>query len=197
MTKLYLTQIHFFNFSQILLNRDANNKIPGAVCASVGVVAAPAGSTVGPTATVVAATVDWRTKGVVSPVKNQGQCGSCWAFTAIGALEAHNYIKTKTMVILSEQNLVDCTNGNTKNNSMYLSYGCNGGVTSRVFNFVRVSRSESTRSFSGESTGSILDCTIKKLRLKKQCPRVSNPRPLRFDIFDIQVLCCLHHSSIL
>jgi C1A family cysteine protease len=87
----------------------------------------------------VAASVDWRKSGSVSPVKNQKSCGSCWAFTANAALESHNYIKTKKMVILSEQNLVDCTNENRKNNDMYLSFGCKGGVTSRAFNFIRVS----------------------------------------------------------
>jgi cathepsin L len=82
---------------------------------------------------------DWRhTKMAVSPVKDQGKCGSCWAFAATGALESHIYIKTKRSLLLSEQNLVDCTLNNTKNFGIYRSYGCGGGMTSRAFNYIRV-----------------------------------------------------------
>jgi cathepsin F/cysteine peptidase B len=63
--------------------------------------------------------VDWRTKGVVTPVKNQGQCGSCWAFGAIANIESMWAIAGYNLTSLSEQQLVSCDHT--------FSYGCNGG----------------------------------------------------------------------
>lgn len=66
--------------------------------------------------------MDWRDKGAVTPVKNQGQCGSCWAFSATGTLEGAHFIKTRKLVSLSEQNIMDCTN-----NTKYDQDACEGG----------------------------------------------------------------------
>lgn len=61
--------------------------------------------------------VDWRTQGFVNPVRDQGQCGSCWTFSAVSSLESHYYKTNGELLEFSEQHLVDCA---------YLSQGQTG-----------------------------------------------------------------------
>ncbi|XP_027347327.1 senescence-specific cysteine protease SAG39-like [Abrus precatorius] len=78
--------------------------------------------------TAIPATMDWRKRGAVTPIKDQGICGSCWAFATVGAIEGIHQITSGELISLSEQELVDCVIGD--------SNGCNGGYMEDGFNFI-------------------------------------------------------------
>lgn len=72
---------------------------------------------------------DWREHNGVTPVKDQGECGSCWTFSTVGTLEAHTLIKYGDFTPLSEQQLVDCAGD-------FDNYGCDGGLPSHAFEYI-------------------------------------------------------------
>jgi C1A family cysteine protease len=76
--------------------------------------------------------IDWANAGAVTPVKDQGQCGSCWSFSTTGALETAYFLKYNTLFNFSEQQLVDCDNIRNGGHDL----GCNGGLMDSAFSWI-------------------------------------------------------------
>ena len=95
--------------------------------------------------------IDWRTNGMVRPIQNQGECGSCWAFSTIDVLESYYAIaKNGTFVDLSEQQLVDC---------VYARDGCDGGIMTTAWNYLIYNNginTESSYPYTSNSTGIVI-----------------------------------------
>ncbi|RDX71198.1 Cysteine protease RD19A, partial [Mucuna pruriens] len=78
---------------------------------------------------------DWRDHGAVAAVKNQGSCGSCWSFSAVGALEGAHFLATGELVSLSEQQLVDCDHECDPEEHGACDAGCGGGLMTNAFEY--------------------------------------------------------------
>lgn len=79
---------------------------------------------------------DWRDHGAVTPVKDQGSCGSCWSFSAIGALEGAHFLTTGNLISMSEQQLVDCDHECDPEEYGACDQGCNGGLMTSAFEYI-------------------------------------------------------------
>jgi C1A family cysteine protease len=147
--------------NKIILNKVKNNSTNEAL---VGVT--------------VPSSVDWRTQGVVNPVRDQGQCGSCWTFSATQAIESGSAIKYGKLNDLSEQELVDCDNLSNGGRG----HGCNGGLMDDVFNWVNKKGgqcSESAYPYVSGVTKTAGTCAMSK------CTVVANSQPSKY--VDVQV----------
>jgi len=112
-------------FSDLTPTEFAAKHLNGLAATAMDLVSDPASDEAAP----VANDINWITKGAVTPVKNQGSCGSCWAFSAIGMVEGWSAVKTGKLTNLAEQQLVDCAGS-------FGNQGCNGGWHDKAVDYL-------------------------------------------------------------
>jgi len=91
-------------------------------------------STTGVITTSIATSIDWTPK--MTPVKDQGQCGSCWVFSAVGVIEGKVRIKNGSVYDFAEQEIVDCCNYRLSSRICSYSDGCNGGIGEQTLQYI-------------------------------------------------------------
>ncbi|CAO2041916.1 unnamed protein product [Urochloa humidicola] len=115
---------------------------------------------------------DWRDHGAVGPVKNQGSCGSCWSFSASGALEGAHFLSTGKLEVLSEQQMVDCDHECDPSDARSCDAGCNGGLMTTAFRYLqKVGGLESEKDYPYTGTGGT--CKFDKSRIVAQVKNFS------------------------
>merc|ERR1711934_733416 len=150
---------------------------------------------------VAATSVDWRTKGAVTPVKNQGQGGSCWAFSTTGSVEGADFVKTGKLVSYSEQQLVDCDKKQDQ--------GCNGGLMDNAFKYIETAglEPESTYPYHAKrgtckydksaATGTVSKFTDVKPKSADQLKAALNKGPVSIAVEADKMVFQMYTSGIL
>lgn len=105
--------------------------------------------------------IDWRTKGVVTPVKNQGMCGGCWAFSATETLESHIAIETGKLFTLSQQEILDCTPNPDECGG---TGGCNGATQELAFAWVETTGITTDADYPWTGTSTFPNCQTNKIQ---------------------------------
>lgn len=130
--------------------------------------------------------IDWRTKGAVTPVKNQGSCGSCWSFSTTGAIEGAHFIKTGDLVEFSEEELVSCDK--TDN-------GCNGGLMDNAFKWISTNGLCSEQDYPYTSGTGVID-TCKSTCIPVNNSKVINYIDVKPTMIDLQTAVARQPISI-
>jgi len=122
--------------------------------------------------------IDWVTRGKVTPVKNQGQCGSCWAFSTTGSVEARYAISTGKLNSLSEQELVSCAGAQGNN-------GCRGGLMDYGFEYVIAQKGLcSEASFPYDAVTEKLQCSSKRSKCGDHIDTISSYQDVQHNSSD-------------
>ena len=113
--------------------------------------------------------IDWREKGVVTNIKNQMNCGSCWAFSAIATVESAIAIKTGNLYELSEQQLVSCAG------IKYGNFGCNGGMYTGAWSYLETTNpcTESSYPYTSGIFNNIYNTSDVQLSCNKKCDYIN------------------------